>query len=213
LQIEDIIMEKPRNVEEYIARQRAAIAANPECGTSHYNLAVALLGQKKYNEAEKALVEAVNCSPTLAEAYVQLGGICLQRGDLEGCLNYNRQAVKSRAVFAEGWGNIGFVELQKGNIDEAIHALKKAITYNSRFVQAYATLANAYLISGLLDESIQANLKALDIESDFPVVHNNLAICYLEQENYDKAIEHCDRAVKLGYPVDPKIIREIDEHR
>jgi len=206
-------MEKPRNADEYIARQRAAIAANPECGTSHYNLAVALLGQKKYDEAEKVLIEAVNCSPTLAEAYVLLGGICLQRGDLEGCLKYNRQAVKSRAAFAEGWGNIGFVELQKGNIDEAIRALKKAITYNSRFIQAYATLANAYLVSGLLYESIQANLKALDIEPDFPVVHNNLAICYLEQENYDKAAEHCDRAIKLGYPVDPKIIQEIDEHR
>jgi tetratricopeptide (TPR) repeat protein len=213
LQIEEIIMEKPKNVEEYIARQRAAITANPECGTSHYNLAVALLGQKIYDEAERELIEAVNCSPTLAEAYVQLGGICLQRGDLEGCLNYNRQAVKSRAAFAEGWGNIGFVELQKGNIDEAIRALKKAITYNSRFVQAYTTLANAYLMSGLLDESIQANLKALDIEPDFPVVHNNLVICYLEQEDYDKATEHCDRAVELGYPVDPKIIKEVDEHR
>lgn len=206
-------MEKSRNVEEYIARQRAALAANPECGTSHYNLAVALLGQKKYDEAEKELIEAVNCSPTLAEAYVQLGGICLQRGDLEGCLNYNRQAVNSRAAFAEGWGNIGFVELQKGNVDEAIRALKKAITYNSRFIQAYTTLANAYLMSGLLDESIQANLKVLDIEPNFPVVHNNLVICYLEQENYDKAIEHCDRAVELGYAVDPKILKEVNEHR
>ena len=82
-------MDKPRNAEEYIARQRAALAANAECGTSHYNLAVALLGQKKYDEAEGELLEAIDCSPSLAEAYVQLGGICLQRGDLDGCLNYN----------------------------------------------------------------------------------------------------------------------------
>ena len=68
-------MQKAKNVEEYIARQRSAIASNPECGTSHYNLAVALLGQKKYDEAEKELHEAIQCSPNLAEAYVQLGGI------------------------------------------------------------------------------------------------------------------------------------------
>ena len=64
-------MPKAKNVDEYIAKQRAAIASNPDCGTSHYNLAVALLGQQKYDEAEKELQEAVSCSPTLAEAYVR----------------------------------------------------------------------------------------------------------------------------------------------
>ena len=83
-------MVQAKNAEEFIAKQRAAIGANPECGTSHYNLGVALVGQKKYDEAEKEFAEASYCSPSLAEAYVQLGGICLQRGDLEGCLDWNR---------------------------------------------------------------------------------------------------------------------------
>mgnify|MGYP001813262194 FL=1 len=52
-------MTQAKNAEEYIAQQRAAIAGNPECGNSHYNLAVALIGQKKYDEAEKELFEAV----------------------------------------------------------------------------------------------------------------------------------------------------------
>ena len=77
-------MSTPETVEEYIAKQRAAVAQNPECGTSHYNLAVGLLGQKKYDEAEREFLEAIECSPSLAEAYVQLGGIYLQRGDLDG---------------------------------------------------------------------------------------------------------------------------------
>jgi hypothetical protein len=48
-------MPKAKNVEEYIAVHRGGVAANPDCGTSHYNLAVGLMGQKKYNEAEKEL--------------------------------------------------------------------------------------------------------------------------------------------------------------
>ncbi|MBW2517759.1 MAG: tetratricopeptide repeat protein, partial [Deltaproteobacteria bacterium] len=79
-------MTKAKNAEEFIAQQRQAIAQNPECGNSHYNLGVALLGQKKYDEAEKHLNEAIENSPGLAEAYVALGGIALQRGDLDGCL-------------------------------------------------------------------------------------------------------------------------------
>jgi tetratricopeptide (TPR) repeat protein len=75
------IMTKAKNADEYIAMQRQAIAQNPECGNSHYNLGVALMGQKQYDEAEKHLHEAIECSPGLAEAYVAIGGIYLQRGD------------------------------------------------------------------------------------------------------------------------------------
>ena len=89
-------MTKARNADQYIAEQKAAIAQNPECGNSHYNLAVAYMGQQKYDEAEKQLHEAIACSPGMAEVYVMLGGICLQRNDLEGCLKYNKMAVKLR---------------------------------------------------------------------------------------------------------------------
>jgi tetratricopeptide (TPR) repeat protein len=101
------IMTKAKNAEEFIAQHRQAIAQNPECGNSHYNLAVALMGQKQYDEAEKHLYEAIECSQGLVEAYVALGGIALQRGDLDGCLAHNRSAVKARPGFSEGWGNIG----------------------------------------------------------------------------------------------------------
>ena len=207
------IMDKAKNAEEYIAKQREAIAMNEECGASHYNLAVALIGMKKYEEAEKELHETINCSPTFAEAYVQLGGICLRKGDLDGCLAYNQQAIRSRAAFAEGHGNIGFVHMQKGNVDDAIASLKKAISYNKNFVQAYATLANAYLMKGLIDESIETSKKALDISPDFAVAHNNLTIAYLENDCHDLAAESCERALKLGYKVAPEILNELEKYR
>ena len=206
-------MVQAKNVEEFIAQQRAAIAANPECGNSHYNLAVGLLGQRKFDEAEKALYEAIEHSPTLAEAYVQLGGICLSRGDLDGCLDFNTRATKVRAGFSEGYANIGFVQLQQGKVDDAIKNLQKAIAFNSNFIQAYTTLANAYLMNGLVDESIAANKKALKIEPEFAVAHNNLAIGYLEKGEGQKAIEHFDRAKALGCEVAPELEKDIDTHR
>jgi tetratricopeptide (TPR) repeat protein len=191
------IMTKAKNADEYIAQQRHAIAQNPECGNSHYNLGVALMGQKQYDEAEKHLYEAIENSQGLVEAYVALGGIALQRGDLDGCLAHNRSAVKMRPGFSEGWGNIGFIELQKGNIDEAIKALEKATTFNFRYVQA--------------DESIEANLKALKLHPDFAPAHHNLAIAYLEKGEAKEAIEHCEKAVALGYEVPPEILKEVEE--
>jgi len=206
-------MAQARNVEEFIAMQRAAVASNPECGTSHYNLAIGLMGQKKYDEAERELHAAVDCSPNLAEAYVMLGGISLQRGDMEGCLKYNQHAVNCRAGFAEGYGNIGFVHLQMGNIDKAIPALEKAVKWNPKFIQAFATLANAYLMKGMLNESIEANLKVIQLEPNFAIAYNNLGIAYLENGEHDLAVQNFDKAAELGYEVAPDILKEVEKYR
>jgi tetratricopeptide (TPR) repeat protein len=214
---------RPQNADEYIARMRNTLSENTECGTTHYNLAVGLMGQQEYDAAEKALHDAIECSPNLAEAYVLLGGLCLQRNDLEGCLWYKRYAIKARAGFAEGYANIGFVLLQvidgknekedEEKLDQAIKHLKKAIIHNSKFVQAFATLGSAYYMKGLIDEGIKANLEAVNIQSDFPIAHNNLAVGYLQKGLYDKAIDHCDRAVALGFDVAEELKNELAPHR
>ena len=59
-------MEKAPNAEAFIAQQKSFISSNPDCGTSHYNLAVGLIAKGQYDEAEEALFKAVDCSPGLA---------------------------------------------------------------------------------------------------------------------------------------------------
>ncbi len=213
----------PKSADEHIVRLRSQLTGNEECGTTHYNLAVALMGKQEYAEAEKVLHDAIDCSPTLAEAYVLLGGICLQRNDLEGCYRYNQNATKARAGFSEGYGNMAFVLLQMVNgkdsnedeekVDKAIKNLKKAIIHNKNFVQAYTTLGTAYFMKGLIREGIEANLEAIKIAPDFPVAHNNLSVAYLEAGEFDKAIAHCDKAEALGYKVAERLKEELLPHR
>ncbi len=209
--------------DEHIASLRAQLAKNPECGTTHYNLAVALMGKQEYDAAEESLRNAIENSPNLAEAYVLLGGICLQRNDLEGCLRFNKASVKARAGFAEGYANIGFVLLQlvdgkkpeedEEKLDLAIKNFKKAIIHNSQFVQAFTSLGTAFYMKGLIDEGIKANLEAVGIQPEFPIAHNNLAVGYLEKKDYPKAIEHHDLAVKYGFPVNENLTRELEPFR
>jgi len=206
-------MNKPQNAQEFIAQQRQAIASNPDCGTSHYNLAVALMGVQEFAEAEKELMAAIECSPGLAEGYVQLGALCLRRGDLEGCLKWNQQAVKARPGFSEGHGNIGFVHLQMGNVDEAIVSLKRATHFNFRYVQAFASLATAHLMKGEVEESIEACRQAIKIDPNFPIAHNNLGIAYMEKGDFAKATAHIDKALELGYQVAPQILDELKPYR
>ena len=98
------------NLDEYIADLRAALSQNDGCANHHYNLGVALLSKGDFVAAEESFLAAVRNSSHLAEAYVQLGGICLQRGDLEGCLRYYEEAANCRAKFPVPWSTIGFVQ-------------------------------------------------------------------------------------------------------
>ncbi len=212
-----------KDIDAHIAELRESLAHNDECGTTHYNLAVALMGKQEFTEAEKELHEAIDASPTLAEAYVLLGGICLQRKDLEGCYRFNQRATKARAGFAEGYGNMAYVLLQlidgkdrkedEEKLHKAIKHLKKAIIHNKHFVQAYTTLGTAYFMKGLVEEGIKANLEAVKVQPEFPVAHNNLAVAYLEKGDFAKAIEHCDRAVELGFEVAQELKDELAPHR
>ncbi len=213
----------PKDVDEHIAQLRQALAHNDECGTTHYNLAVALMGKKEYSEAERELHEAIDHSPTLAEAYVLLGGLCLQRNDLEGCYRFNQRAVKARSGFAEGYANMAYVLLQlvdgkdrkedEEKVDKAIKHLKKGIIHNKHFVQAYTTLGTAYFMKGLVEEGIQANLEAIKIQPEFPIAYNNLAVAYLEKGDFEKAIEFCDKAEALGYEIAEGLKDELSPHR
>lgn len=74
------MMTDKKTVEEFIAEQRASIQGNADCGMSHYNLATGLLSLRQMDEAEKEFKEAIRCSPSLAEAYVQLGGSAFSGG-------------------------------------------------------------------------------------------------------------------------------------
>ncbi len=77
------------SIEEKIQELKARLAKNPECGVTNYNLGVHYMALRDFETARQYLQEAIRKSPDLAEAYVQLGGIAMNEGDLDGCFSYN----------------------------------------------------------------------------------------------------------------------------
>jgi tetratricopeptide (TPR) repeat protein len=195
------------NIDDYIADLRGQLGNNAECGVTWYNLGVA---KRDFLEAEKAFRQAVDNSPSLAEGYVQLGGIALQRGDLEGCLNYNRIAAQTRNFFATPWGNMGFVYLQMGDVKNGAKALEKAVKFDPKFVQALATLGSAYLMEKDYERAVDACNKALEVEPMFGPAWNNLALAYLETGEAAKAAEALAKADESGFDVRPELRKEIE---
>ena len=201
------------DIDEYIADLKAEIASNDQCATHHYNLGLAFLSKRDFVAAEEALLEAVRNSPHLAEAYVQLEGICLERGDLEGCLRYNEEAANCRARFAIPWSNIGFVHIQRGEPDKAITALNKALKWDPKFVQAKNSLATAHFMKGDLETCAKLCRELLEKEPGFAPAWNNLALALFEQKDYAAAIDAADKAAELGFDVPEGFLEELKAHR
>ena len=197
------------DLDEYIADLKAEIAQNEQCATHYYNLGLALLTKRDFVAAEEALLNAVRNSPHLAEAYVQLGGICLERGDLDGCLRYNEEAANCRAKFPVPWGNIAFVHLQRGEPDKAITALNKALKWDPNFVQAQNALATAYYMKGNFKACEEQCLAIIKKEPAFAPAWNNLALAYFDQGEHAKAKEAAETAKALGFEVPEGFLEEL----
>lgn len=202
-----------QNVDEYIAELKAKLSQNPQCASHQYNIGLAYLTKRMWQEAETAFREAVDSSPRFAEAYVQLGGICLHRGDLEGCLNFNRLAKDCRLQYAVPWANMGFCHIQSGKYDEAVKCLKKAINRDPNFVQAIATLGSAHIMNKEYDEGIAASRKALELSPEFGPAWNNLAVAYMDLGETAMAVECADKAEQFGYDLAPEFKQEIEAAR
>ena len=188
--------ERYDNIDEYIRDLQAEIRQNDQCANHYYNLGVALLSKGDFVEAESAFLDAVRNSPHLAEAYIQLGGICMQRGDLEGCLRYNHEAANCRAKFAVPWSNIGFVHLQRGEADEA-----------------RSTLASALFMKGDYEGCIEHCNTVLRKQPSFGPAWNNLSLAHFEKGEFARAVECADKALESGYDVPEAYLRDLAAYR
>ena len=201
------------DIDEYIADLQAELAKNENCAAHLYNLGMALLSKRDFAAAEDAFLRAVRNSPSLAEAYVQLGGICLVRDDLDGCLRYNQEAASCRPRFAIPWGNIGFVHMQRGDPEQAIPALRKALKWDPKFIQARTTMATAMYMQGDYDAAIECGNEVVRQEANFGPAWNNLALAHFEKGEFARAVECADKAQECGFDVREEFLAELAPHR
>ncbi|GFH62709.1 MAG: conserved hypothetical protein [Candidatus Desulfovibrio kirbyi] len=205
--------ERYDDLDEYIADMKQAISDTAQCATHHYNLGLALLSKRDFTAAEEAFLNAVRNAPHLAEAYVQLGGICMERGDLDGCLHYNEEAANCRAKFPTPWSNIAFVHLQRGQPDKAIGALQKALKWDPKFIQAKNGLATAWYMKGDFKKCEEICEDIIAQEPGFAPAWNNLALACFDQKNYAKAVEAIDKAREYGFDVQEGFLEELKTYR
>ena len=102
-------MSKGPLIEGYVRDLRDKLRENPGCALTHYNLGIALLKQHKWDEAISEFEEAIDESPRMVEAYINLSGIYFQKGEIEKGIHLCKKVIEFRPDFAIAYGNLGFL--------------------------------------------------------------------------------------------------------
>jgi spermidine synthase len=104
-------------------------------------------------------------------------------------------------------------ELRERCLSIQIETIKNNIHLVPDKTIAYYHLGNAYWRKGMRDEAISEYKRGIAINPNFVMLHNNLGVGYYYKGNYKLAILHFDKAVELGFSVNPKFLEFLKPHR
>jgi tetratricopeptide (TPR) repeat protein len=129
-------------IDEAIAGYREAISNRPASNErAYYQLACALILQKKWNEAKTNFLTALRCNPDSAEAHTKLGNLLWREGDRDGAMPHFCEAVRIKPGYAEAQYNLGNALAQQQKSYEAVSCLRAALKADPNYAQALNDLA------------------------------------------------------------------------
>ncbi len=205
-----LLYERAGKYNEAIELHRRAIAVEPGFAIGYSNLSQVYWRTGRYEEALAAADRALEISPNLAEAYISRGLVYKTQGRHQESIAAFRKAVELKPAFAGGYLNLAEAYQAAGDRVSALAAARKAIEIDPNLAEAHTTLGNLSFAAGDDEGAISAFRRALEINPDSGTAHNNLAVVYYKRKKFELAIQHCDRAVALGYPVNPGFLKLIN---
>jgi len=111
---------------------RQAIEADPTSAPAHSKLGVALVHQRRLDEAGQAFSRAVAVDPRYAPAWSNLGNIYRETGRLEQALDAYQRAIAADPDYWIAHQNLGGLYRQMGRMSEAIASLRRATRLSAR---------------------------------------------------------------------------------
>lgn len=144
----------------------------PASAQNYYDNAIELIGEEDFNGALFLLKKALENGMDNSEIYESLAKVSLYIGELDELPNYYKLAIERGATTCENYYKFGMSLYEK---------LRKSSSNNE----------NDY------KEVFSALEKAIELSDKSVYIYINLGVIYRMLENYDKAVEYYDKAIKL----------------
>lgn len=150
---------------EVVDHLRAMLDKEPQPSAVPYlDLASALLSQRRLEETEKALDEALQRAPGHYLALDWGGLIRVMAGDLEGAVELLEQAVEASPLRAESHFNLGRVLYGMERPGEALPSLRRAVELRRNLTRGWLFLGQAEEDLGHPEAAREAYRQALSVD-------------------------------------------------
>jgi tetratricopeptide (TPR) repeat protein len=74
-------------------------------------------------------------------------------------------------------------------------------------------LGIVYFYQGNLEAAIRENQRAIELDPEFGLAYHNLALAFFQKGDYKSAIFNLDKAIELGFPVNPELKNKLEVYR
>jgi Flp pilus assembly protein TadD/peroxiredoxin len=176
----------------------------PEAGfqRNDFTYGVALFQRGYLDQAAASFKQVIAVQPDSAEAYYNLGTLCLRTNKLGDAHQYLEQAVRLRPAYPEAWNNLGMLAAEEGNAETAVDHFKHSLSLRPAYVVALLNLGNLYRRRGDYAEARQLLTQAIEAQPDDPEANYSFGMLYARQDDFPHALESLQKAVSLrpNYP-------------
>ena len=175
---------------------KKAIELSPNYPNSHDGYGFYLKAVGRHAEAIEKCKQAQKLDPLSPFAHVSLGYAYYFARDYERAVEECRRALEMDKYSTFAHRNLGLAFLQQGKLGKAIEALTSAVKFSQGGLAFESYLGFAYAVAGKQTEAreVLASLEDLDRERYVPAY--NFAIIYAGLDDFDKAFEWFECALK-----------------
>jgi tetratricopeptide (TPR) repeat protein len=152
----------------------------------------------RFEEANRALIEAVKLKPAEPAFHVALGTTWLKKPDLVEAEQEFRRALQLQPDNPEGQMYLGYTLTLQGKYPEAREWLEKSLVKQATVPQTFYYLGLISQEQGDHQAAIQHFRKTLQLSPSYAAVHVALGRSYLNLKDYPQAQAELELAVKLN---------------
>lgn len=180
-----------------LAALRAAIGQEPDDAEKHVDLAAALLPGRAYGEAEEHLLTALELAPEHARAYLLLGRLYSDRGNLERAVAALHRASQLDSTLAAPNYFIGNILVRQQSLGDAVLRYERALALDPGHLQAYFNLAGLHSRQtdyGLALDVLRRGLENLPDQVDLLFQTGRV---HFVQARYEEALKVLNEVLRL----------------
>ncbi|MBZ5637381.1 MAG: tetratricopeptide repeat protein, partial [Acidobacteriia bacterium] len=174
-----------------------ALAVTSDNWLAHANLAGALAGEGRADEAIEHLEFSLRIVPGNAEAHYNLAKTLFKAGRIDEAIGHYDQSLRLRPDDAEAHDEMGDALARTGRYAEAIEHYERALRLKPDRVEALNGLGLALARSDRLPEAIESYQRALRIRPGFAEAHNNLGVALARSNRVPEALGQFREALRI----------------